>query len=159
MKKIALSRGLAALVDDEDFDRLSRYRWYAHKSARGKMYAARKVSLGGARYGIEYMHHAVAGNPDDGVIDHENRDSLDNRRNNLVAKSQSANIVNSALGESKGIFFCKITGRYAARASLERRRVFLGRFDTEAEAVAAVREFRTKTGTRHSGLQKKTQVE
>lgn len=149
MKEIPLSRGLIALVDDEDFEALSAYPWYAHVSARGRTYAARKVVKPEARgdgerntWTVEYMHHAIVGKPANGVIDHLSGDSLDNRRANLAPRTQSQNILNSALGRSKGVWHCKMTGRFAARASVAKRRHFLGRFDTEAEAIDAVAGFR-----------------
>jgi hypothetical protein len=147
MREIALSKGLVALVDDADFDRLSSYSWYAHSSNGGKVYAARKVAIknppGRHGYGVEYMHHAVAGKPDAGVVDHFNGNSLDNQRLNLRPCTQSVNILNSAHSEKPGVFLCRMTGRYAARASRDKKRVFLGRFDTWEEAVGAVTKFRS----------------
>jgi hypothetical protein len=41
MKEIPLSNGLTAKVDDEDYEWLSRYNWYAYYDPqRGKTYAA-----------------------------------------------------------------------------------------------------------------------
>jgi hypothetical protein len=41
MKEIPLGNGLNAKVDDEDYEYLSGYSWYAHYDPqRGKMYAA-----------------------------------------------------------------------------------------------------------------------
>lgn len=166
MMQIPLSRGLLAIVDDADFTTLSAHKWYAHVGGRGKVYAARKVANGMVNgrttYTVEYMHHAVAGKPENGVVDHENRNSLDNRRANLVPKSQSQNVLNSSHSDAKGVFLCSLTGRYAARASAAGRRHFLGRYDTEAEAVAAVDAFRcsrTKPGTRTGGQRKKKTAE
>lgn len=154
MREIALTRGFVAIVDDEDFERTSAFKWHANVTPSGRVYAARKVPTGmrGTRttYGIQYLHHFIVGKPVAAVIDHANRNSLDDRRENLKERTQSQNILNSVVSEAPGTFFCHKTGRYAARASRDKRRVFLGRFDTEAEAIAAVRDFRagrTKTGT------------
>jgi len=156
MREVPLTRGLVALVDDEDFVRISTYRWYAHVSARGRTYAARKVANGERDgrtvYTVEYMHHAIAGKPEGLVIDHLNWDSLDNRKANLGERTQSQNILNSSAGQGKGVWLCKMTGRYGARASIDKRRVFLGRFDTEAEAIQAVREFRAAAQEPAHGL-------
>jgi hypothetical protein len=72
MKYIPLTRGKFALVDSVDFTRLIQHKWYAH-SRRGKFYAAR------GRNPQISMHAEVFG----GSCDHKNRNSLDNRRNNL----------------------------------------------------------------------------
>jgi hypothetical protein len=42
MKQILLTRGFVAVVDDEDFDALSRYRWHA-KGAGSHFYARRNL--------------------------------------------------------------------------------------------------------------------
>jgi hypothetical protein len=39
MKKIPLTQGKFAIVNDADFERLKEYKWYAHKENRGSYYA------------------------------------------------------------------------------------------------------------------------
>lgn len=46
MKKIPLTQGKIALVDDEDYEEYSRHRWYAGKS-RKTFYAGRKIVVDG----------------------------------------------------------------------------------------------------------------
>lgn len=87
MKQLPLSRGLFALVDDEDFERLALFRWWAMHSADGKRtYAYRQVN----RRNV-YMHRAIL-NPAPGMVcDHINHNGLDNRRENLRAVTRRQN--------------------------------------------------------------------
>lgn len=44
MKEIPLDNGLSAIVDDDDFDHLSRYKWRAHNElGKSVWYAVRSV--------------------------------------------------------------------------------------------------------------------
>lgn len=58
MKKICLTQGLSAIVDDEDCELLSRYNWVIHKSgSRRCIYA--KGNIGGRN---ELMHRFILEN-------------------------------------------------------------------------------------------------
>lgn len=85
MKEISLTQGKVAIVDDEDFEYLNRWKWHARKNGQ-TWYALRSKSwrIQGKRYGITIpMHRVIMGAPEGRVIDHLNRDGLDNRRSNL----------------------------------------------------------------------------
>lgn len=49
MKEISLTQGKVALVDDEDFEALSCYEWFAWSDPSGLFYARRNVVLNGKR--------------------------------------------------------------------------------------------------------------
>jgi hypothetical protein len=137
---------MQAFCDDADFESIAPFRYYAYISNGGKVYAARKVRTGRKHgrvtYTVRYLHHDIAGFVDGFVVDHEDGDSLNNRRANLRVCTQSVNIRNSPNGRKPGVFKCASTGRFAARASVDGRRYFLGRFDTFEEAAEAVSKFR-----------------
>jgi len=58
MKEIPLGNGQSAKVDDEDYERLARYKWYAyHDPERGKTYAATDTSSGRR----VFMHDVIMG--------------------------------------------------------------------------------------------------
>lgn len=91
MKRIPLSQGKVALVDDEDYDRLRRLPWHAHRVGRrtlaDQFYAAHNPPSG-----VKIMMHNVILKPPEGyVVDHINFDGLDNRRANLRIVSRSEN--------------------------------------------------------------------
>lgn len=71
-----------ALVDDEDYEIVSRYRW-APRLSRGRIYAQRNVSENGKRR-VQNMHHDIAGSPPPGMVtDHKDCNGLNNQRTNL----------------------------------------------------------------------------
>lgn len=43
MKEIVLTHNQVALVDDQDFEKLNRHKWYALKNMSGSFYAIRNV--------------------------------------------------------------------------------------------------------------------
>jgi hypothetical protein len=151
MPTIPLTKGFAATVDEEDFEALSQYGWFAQKCGGERHYAARK-DRSGHKEKIVYLHHAVIGKFQGMVVDHINGDPLDNRRENLRVCSYSQNAVNSSYGRKPGVFVCKQTGRFGARTAVEGKRVFLGRFDSFSEAADAVSKYRagTPAGTGHA---------
>jgi len=97
MAKIKLSKGLWAHVDDEDFERLNAFKWYASLESRGtKHYAIRRETMNGKRVKIR-MHRFVLDLPPgsldpDRVVDHLNDDGLDNRKCNLEIITQEENM-------------------------------------------------------------------
>ena len=80
MKKIKLTQGKYALVDNEDFGRLSQYSW--HYVSIG--YAVRGIGGSPEKARSYYMHWDVIGKPKNGLVtDHINGKKLDNRKENL----------------------------------------------------------------------------
>lgn len=88
MKRIPLTRGKFALVDDADFGRLSEYSWNAQP--HGKTWYA-SAPIKGTRSKVR-MHQVVLSVPMGMVVDHINHNGLDNRRKNLRALTHRENI-------------------------------------------------------------------
>lgn len=84
MKLLPLTKGLFALLDDEDFERFAQFKWTAtcnpHKDYpdNKKWYAVRGV--GKKRV---YLHREVNKTRSGHVTDHRCGNGLDNRRENL----------------------------------------------------------------------------
>lgn len=83
MKQIRLTKGLYALVNDEDFEWLNQWSWCASLESRGtKWYAIRRVKGVKLRMHVEIFKRRCGLNiPPGFVIDHVNHNSLDNRYN------------------------------------------------------------------------------
>lgn len=136
-RTIPLTQGKAAVVDAEDFESLSRYKWAYHSNG----YAYRSERKNGKTVSV-LMHRVVAGTPDDLITDHINGDKLDNRRANLRACTYTQNLGNASLRSNnttgyKGVTWDKSRGRWRARVNVDGREYHLGRFETRDEAVRA----------------------
>ncbi len=96
MKKIKLSRGKTAIIDDEDFERVSQFKWYINENAeKTKLYAMRsrlkseEETVTGTKV---YMHRFILQIVEkSAVIQHKNGNTLDNRKENLVIKKRAVN--------------------------------------------------------------------
>ena len=81
MKLILLTRGLSAVVDDEDYDKLMLSKWQSVLSLYGGIvYAHRGDSI---RKRSVTMHQQIMNTPKGMHTDHINGNGLDNRRSNL----------------------------------------------------------------------------
>lgn len=83
-KSIPLTRGKIALFDDEDYEELSKYKWFITK-----VYASRHSGNK-----TVYMHREIMKTPENMETDHINGDVLDNRRENLRICTRQENARN-----------------------------------------------------------------
>lgn len=137
------------MVDDEDFEWLSQFKWHAHFSPdTGKFYAQRTVRLAGNKFKVVKMHQVVLGVPHGTLVDHRNLDSLDNQRHNLRACTYAENTANSGPQRNNksgvsGVSLHKASGKYQAYINVNYKRIYLGLFVTKEGAVQARREAET----------------
>ncbi len=145
VKEIPLTQGLTTIVDDEDFESLARFKWYAWFN-KGSPYAARdsRINEGRRRHRI-HMHRVIAGTPKGLETDHKNHDTLDNRRENLRTCTHSQNMANQHNQSRKSTLSSRFKGvswnseRQCWRANIriDGRTRFLGQFDDEKDAASA----------------------
>lgn len=146
MRRIELSQGKYALVDDSDYEALSQYKWSLMKIPKKDtvvLYAYRKE--GNKEKGKTlYMHREILGDIDVGLqVDHINRDGLDNRRENLRAVTASENLKNrNGYGSSmcKGVTHHKKSGKWYAQIYVNGTTKHIGSFATEQEASDAYQD-------------------
>lgn len=145
MKKLPLSQGLFSVVNNEDWERLSTFKWCATKNGT-KWYAKRRAVVDGKQTSV-YLHKEVLRIKDSTVlVDHKDGDGLNNRRRNLRISTKSANAWNSRpqAGSSSKYKGVSLTANVSASgrkwhsyAKFDGRKVNLGYFYTEIEAAKA----------------------
>lgn len=92
VKEIVLTRGQVAIVDDEDFERLNQFKWYAHLGG-GRFYGARNDTRENG-YSKIYLHREVVGAKAGDIVDHIDQESLHDWRSNLRVCDRSRNALN-----------------------------------------------------------------
>lgn len=141
MRRIKLTQGKFALVDDADFEWLNQWKWTASKD-KGRWHALRFEGTTGNRKHVSMHSMLCDGGPE---VDHKNGDSLDNRRGNLRPATRSQNEANKGKqrrkgGSSsrfKGVHFDSITSKWRACIRKNYRLIRLGRFARERDAAMA----------------------
>ena len=135
-KRIPLTRGQFAIVDDDDFELLSRNKWCCtliHKN----LYVMRR-EMGK----IIYMHRVIM-NPLPGmVVDHIDGNSLNNTRSNLricLQRDNAKNVSTQSNNTSgyKGVHWRRDRKTWKVEICANGKRVYIGSFHDLQSAVLA----------------------
>ncbi len=135
MREISLTQNQITLVDDENYESLSAYKWYALKNGHS-FYACRQ--LNGRRI---WMHHEIlGGKPEVGLeVDHIDGDGLNNRKDNLRIITRSQNSMNrhyvGGISRYKGVSRCG--SKWKAYIKPGGKQKYLGLFALETDAARA----------------------
>lgn len=149
-RRIPLTQGKYTIVDPDDFEKLSQYKWYAAKGVH-TFYAQRAIHKDGKRKTI-LMHRQVMHAEKDILVDHINRNGLDDRKANLRFATYTQNAwncerkVSTDSSKYKGLCWEKDNRRWRVRISINNKSKHLGFFDDEKEAAgvydAAAKKYR-----------------
>ena len=140
MKKIPLTQGQYALVDDEDYERVNQFKWYAHFSHRtNSFYATRKTKRPNQTQ--IYMHRVIMNTSNSMLCDHVNHNTLDNRKHNLRNCTIAQNLMNRGIQSNnklgvKNVHISK-NNTFVVAIQANNKRVFNKRFATLEEAIEA----------------------
>lgn len=149
MKEIILDRGktgLIAIVDEADFEELNRFRWRSKKAHKCEnlFYAVRtSLKTESIKKTAILMHRQILKLTDKTVIvDHKNRNGLDNQRCNLRTCTISQNNANRSAMPNKtssflGVCYNHDRKKWLAAISSNNQTRIIGRFNTEIEAAIA----------------------
>jgi hypothetical protein len=143
MKEIILNNGKIALVDDDDFERLNKFKWYVVNPNKNSKYAYSQMRENKKTVYFS-MHRIVMGAVKGQFIDHINHNGLDNRKENLRFCTRSENSINRKPNYGKknsiykGAFFQR--NRWTACIYKDNKKIYLGCFKTELDAALAYNE-------------------
>jgi len=134
MKKIKLTRGCFALVDDDDYEFINQFKWHVTTVKGGLKYAERSVGKD------KKMHRVIMPTPDGVYIDHIDGNGLNNQKHNLRRATSSQNGMNRVVSKNnisgyKGV--CPSRKKWMAKICVNGKVVFLGTFNTPIEAAKA----------------------
>lgn len=136
MKKIPLTQGKHALVDDEDYEWLNQWKWCFDK------YAIRRISRKNQKSTKIYMHRLIMKPERLSDTDHINRNRLDNRRCNLRNVTHQQNAWNITIPKHNtsgfmGVSWHNKTRKWQVGIKLDGKRIYIGLFSQIQEAIDA----------------------
>ncbi len=135
-------RGGFAIVDAEDFGRVNLKTWWMDTNGYVESKLRSNIRITLTRYILELppQPHSQS---DWSVVDHRNRITIDNRKQNLRRCNRSGNGANSVLlrvnntSGYKGVSFDRRRGRWKGQIRVDWRNLWLGYFDTKEQAAIA----------------------
>ena len=138
-KLICLTREQVTIVDDENYEWLSQWKWYARKDGSGCYRACRGV---GSPPKHLFMHRQILKAPQSKMVDHKNHNTLDNRKRNLRLCTNTQNQQNQlvrATGTSryKGVCLHKASCKWQAQIKINGKDCYIGIFKKEENAARA----------------------
>lgn len=137
MKEILLTQGKVALVDDEDYEELNKFKWYANE-LRKTHYAMRHMK--GSHKTIILMHRVIMNCPNGMFIDHIDHNGLNNQKSNLRIVTNRQNIQNHNIIKSSkyvGVSLDKYSKKWIASIRINKKTKYIGGFDNELDAHKA----------------------
>lgn len=126
------------LCDLEDWEQLKDYLWYRGKSGG---YAVTNITVGKKHLVVKF-HQVIMGQKKGFLIDHINRNPLDNRKENLRFVAPVANLINKGLSDKnksgcKCVSWRKDSNRWRATINLNGKQINLGNYLSKEDAIKA----------------------
>ena len=142
MKKIPLTQGKVALVDDADFDRVNQFKWYALKNTTGNVWYAMRTSWDPAskKRSAIYLHTFLTGFD---RTDHQDGDGLNCQRENLRPATSAQNMQakqtkrKNTSSRFRGVSWHKAYRQWQAQIKIAGKLIYLGRYVKEQSAAKA----------------------
>ena len=148
MREIPLTQGKVAIVDDADYERINQFKWHAVFDGYN-WYASRKIDTPNGRRCFR-MHNAIAPPPPGCKWDHDDRNGLNNQRENLRLSTHTQNMRNSFHSRSnrsgfKGVSWKKKLNKWVAQIQTGKTATshgvkYLGLFTDKVQAALAYDE-------------------
>ena len=139
-KEIPLSQGGFAIVDEDDYEQISRFNWHSYPG-HNTLYARRVFWAGKKTHNVD-MHRVIL-NPSPGFeVDHIDGNGLNNLRSNLRIVTRRGNAQNRHMIKTSrhpGVHWHKQRGKWVAEIRYNGRRGYLGLFEIEEDAATTYR--------------------
>ena len=135
--------GRVALVDDADYELVSRYRWRVYQRSQpghdSGPYAVAHIRRTDGRWTTTTMHQLILGC---NGIDHRNLNGLDNQRSNLRPATQPQNMGNTrshadSSSAFKGVSWIRQSQKWRGQIQVNGHKHHLGYFASEEDAARA----------------------
>lgn len=139
-KRIPLTQGQYAIVDDEDYDWLRKWKWYAHKDGNNFYAVRNKKAKERFPRQMVMMHREIMNPPAGKETDHIKGSGLDNRRCNLRACTHQQNLRNqkkrkNKTSQYKGVFWHSREKKWYVSVTKDYKPKIIGRFIDEIKAA------------------------
>jgi hypothetical protein len=151
MKRIPLTQGKYAIVDDEDYEQLCKIKWCYHVG-NNPLYGYAVTNIGKRPNRKQIRLHRFLLKPTASqMIDHKNGNTLDNRRSNIrictrLQNSMNQKPRNGSKSSYKGVSFVKKSKRnpWLARIKINGNTKILGVFNNIEAAAEAFQKAEIK---------------
>jgi len=134
---ISLTKGKFTIVDDEDYEWLSQWKWHYNNGG----YAVRAITTTKNKQTLILMHRIITNAPPDKQVDHIDHDKLNNVRINLRACTHAENQHNRCRGcgtsKFKGVCWHKRDKKWMSSIRIYDKLKHLGCFVNEIDAAKA----------------------
>jgi hypothetical protein len=140
MKKLELNNGQYTVVDEKDYILLRKYNWTLGKDG----YAVRTIYILGhgknrKRTSLR-LHNFLMPKKKGFIVDHINRNRLDNRRLNLryvnyIINARNKNMQSNNTSGYTGVTWHKMSKKWLANIWVNKKYVYLGTFENIKDAI------------------------
>lgn len=150
---LPLNRGLVAVIDFSDFEKIREFKWSVilKKSGRKYVYRSSPRDKKGRRRSLYLSRELISPAPRQ-TVDHVNGDTLDHRRKNLrpcTHRQNQRGFKKKSSGASsryRGVTWSRSREKWVAQIQLDGKTYNLGGFFSELEAARAYDEAATRFG-------------
>jgi hypothetical protein len=140
-RRLCLGVGDWTMVDQKDYYRFGKFHWCLGGYGK-KVYVVRSYKIGPERVKTVRLHREIMQPPKGLLVDHRNGNTLDNRRDNLRLATHTQNMQNcrkrkNTASKYIGMWRDKLRNQWAVRITHNKKKIWIGRFDSEIDAARA----------------------
>lgn len=145
MREIPLTRDKVALIDDEDYERVTQFKWHAQKRGDDKgWYAAAQPPRPAPKV---RLHRFIMNAAEGTLVDHKDGDGLNCQRHNMRLTTPRGNVRNSRkpITNTSGYKGARcLNGRYYAYITIDGKPKHFGGFASIEDAARGYDELARK---------------